>query len=145
MTGRKMKATHTRGRRKVHPIVTKRFGVKLFSQTPFITGVAATFLFSTHTDLHLLVSNEDHDFILILLFGDCVSSGGAKPLFQRVHRPTGLIGAASGLHEQHLVSVAHRGHDQMPVESPQPRDVRVDVVDEAHFEHGVCKTEIKIN
>ena len=78
--------------------------------------------------------DDDDNFVPVLLLDPSgVAVLGAEPLFQRLDRPSDLVRARPGLHQDQLFGLDH----QLAVEASQPRDVGVDVVDQANLENRI--------
>ena len=79
------------------------------------------------------MGDDDHDFVSILLSGDGVL--GTEPLLDGFERPSHLVCPRPGFNQKNFTTVDY----QVSVESAEPGDVGVNVVNETDFEYAVCK------
>ena len=85
---------------------------------------------------NLLVSDDDNDLVSVF-FGGYFR---AKPFFQRLDRPSDLVSSRSCFYEKDIASLYHK----LAVKSPKSCDVRMDVINQAHFKRVFCKKGMNI-
>ena len=76
----------------------------------------------------LLVTNDDQDLPSVLLVAD----PGTEPLLEGLDGPSDLVSPGPGFDQDNVSAF----DDQVAVEPSESDDVGVNVVDQAHVEHG---------
>ena len=82
------------------------------------------------------MSDDDNDLVSVF-FGRYFR---AEPFFQRLDRPSDLVSSRSCLYQKDIASLYHK----LAVKSPESCDVRMDVINQAHFKRVFCKKENKL-
>ena len=77
------------------------------------------------------MSDDDNDLVSVF-FGRYFR---AEPFFQRLDRPSDLVSSRSCLYQKDIASLYHK----LAVKSPESCDVRMDVINQAHFKRVFCK------
>ena len=81
------------------------------------------------------MSDDNYDLVAILARRDF----GTEPFFQGLDWPSQGLRSRSRLNQQYIATVDNK----LSVESFKPRDIRMDVINQAHLETSLCKGKEK--